>query len=107
MRGCVRVLLPGLLALSYAAAAPARPLAPRTDIREHRVRGTVVRVRPHSDVVKIRQDNLLGRLRVQVKSYRVREPGAMVGLRPGDRITAVFSTRDDMLHRVRRAAAGN
>jgi hypothetical protein len=64
--------------------------------------GTVVEVQPPR--VTVRLPNLLGYLRVRVRTYKVRQPAALNGLKPGDRITGVLSDRDGLLHRVRRIA---
>lgn len=69
---------------------------------EYLVVGTVVWVHAGSSSIAIRGSGLLGHLRVSVKSYQVKQPVALLNLQPGDAITAVFSRKDGMLHRVRR-----
>lgn len=76
-------------------------------LEDYLVVGTVVWAQPASSSIAIRGTSLIGRLHLQVKSYRVKQPGALVGLRPGDRITAEFSERDGMLHRLRRSLRRN
>jgi hypothetical protein len=73
-----------------------------TTVNEYLVVGTVVWVHATSSSLAIRGSGLLGHLRVGVKSYQVKQPIALLGLQPGDVITAVFSTKDGMLHRLRR-----
>jgi hypothetical protein len=68
---------------------------------EYLVLGTVVSVHPASAAIVIREANLFGHLRFQVKSYRVKQPSSLVGLQAGDRIMAVYSKKDGMLHRLR------
>lgn len=87
------------LVLISLAAAPAGDL--RAQLLSGRVIvGTVVSVQSSS--VTVRLPNLLGYLRVRVSTYRVRRPGSLIGLRPGDKISGVLSRADGMLHRVRR-----
>ena len=71
-------------------------------VREYLVLGTVIWAHPGSSSIAIRGTSLLGYLRVRERAYRVRQPSALLDLRPGDRVTAVFSKRDGMLHRLRR-----
>ena len=66
------------------------------------VRGTVVAVETENSLITIRESNLLGHLRVLFRSYQVRSSSLIDGLQVGDKITAIFSKRDNMLHRVRR-----
>lgn len=76
-------------------------------IQEFLVVGTVVWTNPNSSSIAIRGTSLLGRLHLQVESYRVKQAGALAGLHPGDRITAEFSQKDGMLHRLRRVLRRN
>jgi hypothetical protein len=71
-------------------------------LQEYLVVGTVVWADPGSSSIAIRGTSLIGRLHLHVKSYRVKQAGALVGLHPGDRITAEFSEKDGLLHRLRR-----
>ena len=98
-----------LLALTAQSRRTASSLncALETDSREtgpneYLVAGTVVWAHAGSSSIAIRGSSLLGYLRVRVRSYRVKQPSSLLGLRAGDTITAVFSRRDGMLHRVRR-----
>ncbi len=84
-----------MLLISFAAQA-------QHGVEEYLVAGTVVWANPASSSIAIRGTSLLGRLHLEVKSYRVKQPRALAGLHPGDRITAEFSMKDRMLHRVRR-----
>jgi Cu/Ag efflux protein CusF len=68
---------------------------------EYLVAGTVVWADAGSSSVVIRGSDLLGHLRIRVRSYRVKQASALIDLRPGDKITAIFSRRDGMLHRLR------
>jgi len=72
-----------------------------TEPNEYLVAGTVVWAHAGSSSIGIRGSSLLGYLRVRVKSYRVKQPSSLLGLRAGDTVTAVFSRRDGMLHRLR------
>jgi hypothetical protein len=76
--------------------------APPGGDRERVVQGIVVAVNSELSAITIRQPNLLGRLRISFKSYEVKQPTSLNGLRSGDRITAVISNSDGMLHRLRR-----
>jgi hypothetical protein len=98
------VLMVLLLALS-AEIQPASAVqidAHETALSEYLVVGTVVWAHAPSSSIAVRGFSLLGYMRVRVRSYRVKQPSALRDLRPGDRITAVFSRRDGMLHRLRR-----
>jgi hypothetical protein len=98
-----------LMVLLLALTAQARHAdALQTDSREtapteYLVAGTVVWAHAGSSSIAIRGSSLLGHLRIRVKSYRVKQANALIGLRPGDTVTAVFSEKDGMLHRLRRA----
>jgi hypothetical protein len=95
-------LLP-ILALSVTLeGAPARHREMTDGFEERLVVGTVVAVQPERSLLTIRESDLLGRLRIHFQCYQVKQPFLLYGLRQGDRITAVFSTKDSMLHRVRR-----
>ena len=101
-----------LLMLFASFAAQAQPAHAGIDgsgtvIREYLVLGTVVWANAESATITIRGTTLIGRLLLHVRSYRVKQPGALVGLRPGDRITATFSAKDGMLHRLRRILPSN
>ena len=69
---------------------------------EFLVVGIVVAAEPAASLITIRQPNLFGKLRIEMKSYHVKQRSALAELHPGDRITAVFSTKDGMLHRLTR-----
>jgi hypothetical protein len=89
-----------LLVALATATWPAQ--AAETELQEYLVIGTVVWVHPGSSSISIRGSSLLGRLRLDEKSYRVKQPGTLLDLHPGDRITAAFSRKDGMLHRLKR-----
>ena len=93
-----------LLALSAQAryASAERIDASETTPTEYLVAGTVVWASAGSSSIAIRGSGLLGYLRIRVRAYRVKQASALLDLRPGDAVTAVFSRRDGMLHRVRR-----
>jgi hypothetical protein len=93
-----------LLALAVRAL-PADDTAPR----EYLVVGTVVWAHAGTaSSIAIRGSGLLGYLRIRVTAYRVKQPSSLLDLRPGDVVTAVFSKRDGMLHRLRRVrTSGN
>ena len=88
------------------AAAGSSTRASETELQEYLVIGTVVWVHPGSSSISIRGASLLGRLRLEEKSYRVRQPSALLDLHPGDKITAAFSRKDGMLHRLKRLRSG-
>lgn len=92
--GAVRVVLIAVLIAASAGAIPANSIDGRV------VTGIVVSIRSPS--VTVRLPNMLGYLRVRIRTYKVRQPASLVGLRPGDRISGVLSRSDGMLHRVRR-----
>jgi hypothetical protein len=96
------LLLLALTALTAQAQAwPAE--APReTAPSEYLVIGTVVWAHAGASSIAIRGSGLLGYLRIRVRSYQVKQPSSLLGLRPGDAVTAVFSRSDGMLHRLRR-----
>ena len=74
----------------------------QSELQEYLVVGTVISVHPGSSSISIRGARLLEYLHMQVRSYRVKQPGSLLDLRPGDKVTAIFSTKDGMLHRLRR-----
>jgi hypothetical protein len=96
-----RRLLP-LLLLSLTAQAWQADLPREASPSEYLVAGTVVWAHAGASSIAIRGSGLLGYLRIRVRSYRVKQASALLGLRPGDAVTAVFSRRDGMLHRLRR-----
>ena len=92
-----------MLALSVTLqAAPVRQRESADGFMERLVLGTVVAVKPDRALLTIRESDLWGHLRVRFKCYQVQQPFRLYGLRRGDKISAVFSTKDGMLHRVRR-----
>ena len=74
-------------------AAPWSSHAAETELQEYLVIGTVVWIHPGSSSISIRGASLLGRLRLEEKSYRVKQPSALLDLHPGDKITAAFSRK--------------
>jgi hypothetical protein len=88
-----------MIVLLLALNAPAWQ---ETTVDEYLVVGMVVWVHVTSSSIAIRGTGLLGHLHVGVKSYQVKQPNALLNLQPGDAITAVFSRKDGMLHRLRR-----
>ena len=92
-------LLP-ILALSVTMqASPAEPQASTDNFRGAFGLGTVVAVQAERSLLTLRESDLWGHLRIRFKSYQVKQPFLLYGLHPGDKITAVFSTKDSMLHR--------
>src|ERR1035441_9190054 len=109
-RGCRLAAMPSyrmMIVVLLALTGPAQhAVALQIDSREtapneYLVVGTVVWVHAGSSSIAIRGSGLPGHLRVSVKSYQVKQPGTLLNLQPGDGITAVFSRKDGMLHRVR------
>jgi len=97
-----------LLAVVFAQASPVDAKGAEgveSELQEYLVVGTVVWAHPDSSSISIRGARLLEYLHMQVRSYRVKQASALVELRPGDKITAVFSRKDGMLHRLRRIQA--
>ena len=95
-------LLPVLVLSVTLQAVPARPQESPDGFAERLVLGTVVAVHPDRALLTIRESDLWGHLRIRFKCYQVKQAYLLYGLRQGDRITAVFSTKDSLLHRVRR-----
>ena len=95
-------LLPVLVLSVTLQAAPARHQESADGFGERLVVGTVVAVQPDRSLLTIRESDLWGHLRIRSNSYQVKQPFLLYGLRQGDRISAVFSTKDGMLYRVRR-----
>jgi hypothetical protein len=73
-----------------------------TPLNEYLVAGVVVWAHVGSASIAVRGANLLGHLRIDVRTYRVKQPSTLLDLRPGDSIIAVYSRQDGMLHRLRR-----
>ena len=88
-------------ALCSASALPEGSVAATTG-HGRVIVGTVVAVQ--SPRVTVRLPNLLGYIRVRVRTYKVQQPALLNGLKPGDRIRGVLSESDGLLHRVRRIA---
>ena len=98
-----RLCLLPLLAISVTLGATPATLQETPDgFGERLVLGTVVAVQPERSLVTIRESDLWGHLRIRFKCYQVKQSFVLYGLRQGDKISAVFSTKDSMLHRVRR-----
>jgi Cu/Ag efflux protein CusF len=93
----VRAVFMAVLIAASTGAAQDEPIAGRVVV------GAIVSIQSPS--VTVRLPNMLGYLRVRVRTYRVRQPASLVGLKPGDRISGVLSRKDGMLHRVRRIAS--
>jgi hypothetical protein len=89
------------LFISFALQA-APPPGDKPTLAARDIQGTVVAVDPRDASITLRQPNLIGYLRLRVKSYQVKQLSALKELRPGDRITGVYLQRDGMLHRLRR-----
>ena len=73
----------------------------KSDGGDYLVLGIVIWAHPQSAEVAIRAASLFGRLHVEEREYRVKQPGSFLGLKKGDRVTAIFSEKDGMLHRLR------
>jgi hypothetical protein len=95
-------LLPILALSAMLQAAPAPPQESADGFRERLVVGTVVAINAELSLITIRESDLFSRLRIRYKAYRVKQPFLLYGLRRGDRVTAVFADRDNLLHRLRR-----
>ena len=91
MSSLVRLL--ALFLLTCPAFSSAWNVREINQLSKSLVVGTVISVEPLSGLIVVRQANLLGYLRFQVKPYRVKQPSSLRGLRPGDRITAVYSRK--------------
>jgi hypothetical protein len=93
-----------VLVCTCPVAVPSSALvrAANPQATEFLVFGIVIATDPAESLLTIRQANLLGRLHIETKSYHVKQRSSLVDLRSGDRITAVFSTKDGMLHRLTR-----
>jgi hypothetical protein len=112
LHGCTLAAMPNyrmmIVLLLALAAPPPHGVAFQINSREtvlieYLIVGTVVWVHTGpSSSIGVRGSGLLGHLRVSVKSYKVKQSNALLTLQPGDAITAVFSRKDGMLHRVRR-----
>jgi hypothetical protein len=101
------LLLLALTALTGQAQAWQADAPREASPNEYLVVGIVVWENAGASSIAIRGSGLLGRLRIRVTSYRVKQPNSLVGLRPGDAVTAVFSRRDGMLHRLRRVRSSS
>lgn len=92
---------------SVARAEPAAPSGTESTLSEYAIKGTVVSVQPGEATIIIRQANLLGDLLFVTKAYRVKRPSSLTGLKRGDRVRGVYSTKDKMLHRLRESPRWN
>lgn len=95
-------LLPVLFLSATLQAASATHEETADGFGERLVLGTVVAVQPDRSLLTIRESDLWGHLRIRFKCYQVKQSFVLYGLRQGDKISAVFSSKDSMLHRVRR-----
>lgn len=106
LKGLLRCLwlAPAFLMLAPPAVRANRHPIPVSDSRprEYVVVGVVISADAGSSSIVIRGASLMGRLRIQVGSFRVKQPSSLEDLKPGDMITSVYSRSDGMLHRVRR-----
>jgi hypothetical protein len=96
------LLLLALTTLTAQAQAWQAEAPRETTPNEYLVVGTVVWAHAGASSIAIRGPGLLGYLRIRERAYRVKQPSALLGLRPGDAVTAVFSRSDGLLHRLRR-----
>ena len=71
-------------------------------VPERTIFGTVVAINAERSLITVRPSNLFGLLRINLNSYRVKQPILLNGLHAGDRVTGIFSSSDGMLHRLRR-----
>lgn len=94
-------LLPILILSVSLRAAHVYPKESPGSYEERLVLGTVVSVKVERSLITIREPDLLGDLRIRFKCYQVKQPFLLYGFRSGDKITAVFSAKDNMLHRLR------
>ena len=106
-RGLLLAISWCLLTLLTVVSAQASPVDAKggggieSELQEYLIVGTVVWAHPASSSISIRGARLLEYLHIQVRAYRVKQPGALLNLRPGDKVMAVFSRKDGMLHRLR------
>jgi hypothetical protein len=96
---CALLAMTSLLASYAPGTLPA--VAMESSPEEHLVLGTAVSVRPGDRTIVIREANLFGQMRFQVRSSQLKQPSSLLGLRHGDRIMAVYSKKDGMLQRLR------
>lgn len=94
-------LLPILVLSAALQAAHIQPVESTNGYEERLVIGTVVAVKAERSLITIREPDLLGNLRIRFKCYQVKQPFLLYEFRSGDKITAVFSAKDNMLHRLR------
>lgn len=102
MRECYWLSLLALALGIQSGILRAQERGPANEDRDRVVRGTVVAVNVGSDAITVRPSNLFGRLLINIRSYRVKQPMSLNGLHSGDRVIAVYSRSDGMLHRLRR-----
>ena len=100
---CVCIIVAAVLSGGHVAGSASRvERVADSQPGEFLVIGIVVAAEPAASLITIRQPNLLGKLRIETKSYHVKQRGSLADLHSGDRITAIFSTKDGMLHRLTR-----
>jgi len=95
-----------LIAGSSSASSGAVVRAARAQPAEFLVFGVVIATDPAASLLTIREANLLGRLHIQTRSYHVKLRSSLADMHSGDRVTAVFSAKDGMLHRLTRVRPG-
>jgi Cu/Ag efflux protein CusF len=103
-RLCWLALVAAVFTSASMASAPQTRTA-ESELQEYLIVGTVLWTDPGAASISIRGARLLGYLHMQVSSYRVKQPSTLIALHPGDKVTAIFSRKDGMLHRLRRIQA--
>ena len=98
--GLCGVVLACFICVSRPSTIQAQEPARTVDLQHRLVIGTVVAVNADQCLITIRQSNLVGYFRINLRSYAVVQASALAGFRPGDRIRASFSTSDGKLHRL-------
>src|SRR5947199_5151722 len=82
--GLIRKMLLVTAAICILAGSPSpmfQVAAAESNPDEYLVLGTVISVQAAAGTIVIREANLFGRLRFQVKTYRVKQPSSLAGLR--------------------------
>src|ERR1700733_8708461 len=80
-----------ILSVTPQEARATLPVSP-DGFTERLVLGTVA-MQPERSLVTIRESDLWGHLRIRFKCYQVKQSFLLYGLRQGNKISAVFSTK--------------
>jgi Cu/Ag efflux protein CusF len=84
------VVLVAVAVSSYRLLRPTRPQM----IMRHALTGYVLEVTPEMNRITVRNPDLPGIMTSMVMDYRVKDPAALAGIKPGDTLQAIMISDD-------------